>query len=44
MLMPPERAWLNRYNAEVEEKITPLLQEFNDERALNWLKKECREI
>lgn len=34
--------WLNAYNKEVEEKVSPLLK--NDERALAWLRKECKAI
>merc|ERR1712093_118694 len=32
--------WLNAYNAEVESKLTPLLK--NDDRALTYLKRECK--
>lgn len=39
-----EKAWLNSYHAEVKEKVTPLLQDWKDERALAWLERQCREI
>ena len=44
LLTPPEKTWLNNYHAEVKEKVTPLLQEMKDERALIWLEKECKAI
>ena len=34
--------WLNDYNHEAETKLAPLLKD--DERALAWLKKECKAI
>ncbi|WWC67076.1 uncharacterized protein I206_100983 [Kwoniella pini CBS 10737] len=42
LLSPFEKSWLNDYHAEVLDKIGPLLKD--DERALRWLKKECRPI
>lgn len=44
LLTPPEKAWLNSYHAEVKEKVTPLLLELKDKRALAWLERECTEI
>lgn len=44
LLSPDERKWLNDYHAEVKEKVTPLLTEFKDERALAWLEQECKPI
>jgi Xaa-Pro aminopeptidase len=44
LLAPVEREWINGYHAEVLEKVSPLLKEFGDERALTWLEKECRAI
>ena len=34
-----EKAWLNAYHAEILQKVSPLLQD--DQRALDWLKREC---
>ncbi|KAF9457926.1 putative Xaa-Pro aminopeptidase P [Collybia nuda] len=39
LLTEPERTWLNEYHAETWSKVSPLLQ--NDQRALQWLKREC---
>ena len=39
LLAVAERAWLDSYHAEVLEKLSPLIQ--HDERALEWLKREC---
>ncbi|KAH8926574.1 putative aminopeptidase P, cytoplasmic [Atractiella rhizophila] len=39
-----EKEWVNNYHKEVFEKVSPLLEDMKDERALNWLKRECREI
>ena len=44
LLSPDERKWLNDYHSEVKEKVTPLLKEFKDERALGWLEQECKPI
>ncbi|CAD6588642.1 MAG: hypothetical protein TREMPRED_005114, partial [Tremellales sp. Tagirdzhanova-0007] len=44
LLTAPEKAWLNKYHAEVKEKVTPLLREMKDERALVWLEKQCKAI
>ncbi len=44
LLTSAEREWINAYHAEVYEKVSPLLREFGDERALAWLYKECRAI
>jgi Xaa-Pro aminopeptidase len=41
LLSPKELKWLNDYNLEVQEKLLPLLQRFDDERAIAWLKAEC---
>ncbi|KAG7095504.1 hypothetical protein E1B28_006243 [Marasmius oreades] len=42
LLTENERQWLNDYNREVWEKVSPLLAE--DDRALKWLKKESQAI
>ncbi|KAF9269551.1 Creatinase/aminopeptidase [Marasmius fiardii PR-910] len=42
LLTAEELQWLNDYHKEVWEKVSPLLT--NDERALNWLKKECQAL
>jgi Xaa-Pro aminopeptidase len=44
LLSPKEHNWLNDYNKEVEEKLTPLLQRLGDTRAVNWLQKECESV
>ena len=44
LLSPDERKWLNDYHQEVLAKVSPLLQEFKDERALSWLQKECQPL
>lgn len=44
LLSPDEKKWLNAYHAEVEQKVAPILKGFSDERAVEWLKKECRAI
>jgi hypothetical protein len=44
LLTESERTWLNSYHDEVKEKVTPILREFGDNRALQWLEKECKPI
>jgi Xaa-Pro aminopeptidase len=44
ILSPKERTWLNDYHAEVKEKVTPLLMEIGDGRALEWLAKQCEPL
>nr|XP_031863681.1 uncharacterized protein CI109_000933 [Kwoniella shandongensis]KAA5530753.1 hypothetical protein CI109_000933 [Kwoniella shandongensis] len=44
LLTQPEKDWLNAYHAEVLEKLTPLVKETGDERALTWLERECRSV
>lgn len=39
ILTSEERKWLNNYHAETWTKVSPLLQ--NDQRALQWLEREC---
>jgi Xaa-Pro aminopeptidase len=39
-----ERKWLNDYHAETLQKVRPLLEKFDDKRAISWLDKECRAI
>ncbi|KJA26862.1 hypothetical protein HYPSUDRAFT_36019 [Hypholoma sublateritium FD-334 SS-4] len=39
LLTAEEKKWLNAYHAEVFEKVSPLLK--NDQRALDWLEREC---
>ncbi|KAJ9093865.1 hypothetical protein QFC21_006238 [Naganishia friedmannii] len=41
LLAPKEKEWVNKYHAEVLRKVRPLLEEFNDTRALNWLGRMC---
>uniref|UniRef100_A0A8H7XM06 Xaa-Pro aminopeptidase P n=1 Tax=Psilocybe cubensis TaxID=181762 RepID=A0A8H7XM06_PSICU len=40
LLTPQEKAWVNAYHEEVFSKVSPLLQ--NDQRALQWLTRECK--
>jgi Xaa-Pro aminopeptidase len=42
LLTAPEKKWINEYHKEIWEKVSPLLNE--DKRALEWLKRETREI
>jgi Xaa-Pro aminopeptidase len=42
LLTAQERFWLNAYHAEILDKISPLLH--SDQRALEWLKRECSPI
>lgn len=42
LLSVKEKKWITAYNAEVLEKVGPLLT--NDERALQWLKRECESV
>ncbi|KAF8886119.1 peptidase M24, structural domain-containing protein [Infundibulicybe gibba] len=48
LLTAEEKAWVDRYHAEVWEKVSPLLQAGaeggDDARALAWLKRECAAI
>lgn len=39
LITTEEKAWLNAYHAEILQKVSPLLQD--DQRALDWLKREC---
>jgi Xaa-Pro aminopeptidase len=39
LITKEEREWLDKYHEEVYEKVSPLLT--NDQRALEWLKREC---
>ncbi|KAF8156834.1 Creatinase/aminopeptidase [Crassisporium funariophilum] len=39
LLTAEERIWLDKYHAETWEKVSPLLK--NDQRALEWLEREC---
>ncbi|KAF5383143.1 hypothetical protein D9615_005019 [Tricholomella constricta] len=39
LLTAEERTWLDAYHAETWAKVSPLLK--SDERALNWLEREC---
>lgn len=41
LMSQQERDWLSAFQAEVKEKVTPILKEYQDERALKWLEKEC---
>ncbi|KAI9669602.1 MAG: hypothetical protein M1831_007298 [Alyxoria varia] len=42
LLSKEERAWLNAYHKEVEEKTSPYFK--GDDLTLKWLKRECAEI
>ena len=42
LLTAQEKTWLNAYHVEILDKISPLLH--NDNRALEWLKRECTPI
>lgn len=44
LLAPSEKQWINDYHKEVLEKVSPLLEEYQDDRALQWLKRECEAI
>ena len=44
LFTPAEKKWLNEYNAEVLEKVTPVLRTFGDDRALAWLERECKAV
>ncbi|RXK37652.1 xaa-Pro aminopeptidase [Tremella mesenterica] len=44
LLLEWERKWINEYHNEVLEKLTPLLEQFDDSRALAWLRRECQDI
>jgi len=44
LLLQPEREWLNNYHHEVREKVTPILEEFKDERAIKWLERQCQPV
>ena len=39
LLTAKEQDWLNAYHQETQEKVAPLLKD--DERALEWLQREC---
>jgi Xaa-Pro aminopeptidase len=39
LLTEQEKKWLNGYHTEVFRKVSPLLK--NDQRALEWLTREC---
>ncbi|KAG2340928.1 Creatinase/aminopeptidase [Suillus weaverae] len=42
VLTAQEKEWLNSYHAETLEKVGPLLR--NDQRALQWLERECSPV
>ena len=42
LLSSEERAWLNAYHREVEEKTKPFFK--GDDLTLKWLERECAEI
>ncbi|KAJ9091009.1 hypothetical protein QFC19_009305 [Naganishia cerealis] len=44
LLTPKEKDWLNKYHAEVLQKVRPLLEDFNDATALQWLDKMCQSV
>jgi Xaa-Pro aminopeptidase len=44
LLTPKEKKWLNSYHEEVLEKVGPLLEEFGDARAAEWLKRMCQSV
>jgi Xaa-Pro aminopeptidase len=44
LLSPAEKQWLNEYHREVREKVAPLLEQMEDQRALTWLEKETAEV
>ncbi|WFD30335.1 Xaa-Pro aminopeptidase [Malassezia sp. CBS 17886] len=41
LLSPEERAWFNAYHDEVRAKLRPILEKQGDQRALQWLEREC---
>lgn len=44
LMSPKEKKWLQEFHVEVKEKVTPLLQEYKDERALKWLERQCADL
>ena len=44
LLSGDEKAWLNAYHGECVRALVPLLREIGDERAVEWLRKECEEV
>jgi Xaa-Pro aminopeptidase len=41
LLTLKEKKWLNSYHQEVLQKVEPVLEEFRDTRALEWLRRMC---
>lgn len=44
LLTKEEKSWINAYHAEVLSKVQPLLEKAKNDRALLWLKRECKAI
>lgn len=44
LLSPDERKWLDEYHQEVLSKVSPLLHDFGDARAVAWLQRECQPL
>lgn len=44
LLTPKEKNWLNIYHQEVLQKVGPLLEQFGDARAAEWLKRMCQSV
>ncbi|KAJ9098924.1 hypothetical protein QFC20_005839 [Naganishia adeliensis] len=44
LLTPKEKKWLNSYHEEVLQKVGPLLEQFGDARAVEWLKRMCQSV
>jgi len=41
LLTASEQKWLDAYHAEVLEKVSPVIERYQDSKALEWLKREC---
>lgn len=44
LLNPAEVEWINVYHEEVLQKVGPVLEKLGDQKALQWLKKECQKL
>jgi Xaa-Pro aminopeptidase len=44
LLTKEEISWINKYHADVKEKVLPVLEKFGDDLAVKWLVRECGQI
>ena len=44
MLTPKELSWLNAYNAEVLDKLQPIMEKYFPGAAVEYLKRECKPL